>query len=169
MCCSWKRSEHQHVQRLTLALGAWDFDFGNYWLDKHVRLIIVGKPVARRRTSDVEIHFWGEKATDELPGPPYKIPLTLPASRTQVMVGHSMADAAPAAWASDSIDLGNQTPPTFAELHFHFQIPRAGNSTEEWVGRREQWRHSRIAENSRVWPPKQAIRPGWLLKENEVR
>jgi beta-lactamase regulating signal transducer with metallopeptidase domain/WD40 repeat protein len=46
---------------------------GRYSLDKNVRLIIVGKPVDGRRTSDVEIRFWGEKATGEPPGPPHKI------------------------------------------------------------------------------------------------
>jgi hypothetical protein len=46
---------------------------GRYTLDDHVRLIIVGKAVDGRRTSDAELRFWGEKATDDPPGPPYRI------------------------------------------------------------------------------------------------
>ncbi|HEV3025466.1 MAG TPA: hypothetical protein VGX76_23505, partial [Pirellulales bacterium] len=46
---------------------------GWYTLDDNVRLIIVGKPVAGRRTSDVEIRFWAADQKSEPPGPPYQI------------------------------------------------------------------------------------------------
>jgi hypothetical protein len=46
---------------------------GNYTLDENVRLIMAGKPVAGRRTSDVEIRFWAADPKAEPPGPPYKI------------------------------------------------------------------------------------------------
>ena len=38
-----------------------------------MRLIIVGRSVAGRRTSDVEIRFWAADPNAEPPGPPYKI------------------------------------------------------------------------------------------------
>lgn len=56
------------VKRPKVAIGP-----GSYTLDEHTRLIIVGRPIDGRRTSDVEIRFWAAAPNAEPPGKPYKI------------------------------------------------------------------------------------------------
>jgi Protein of unknown function (DUF1549) len=61
-------ADPQAANRPKVAVGP-----GSYTLDEHTRLIIVGRPVDGRRTSDVEIRFWAPEPNAQPPGKPYKI------------------------------------------------------------------------------------------------
>jgi beta-lactamase regulating signal transducer with metallopeptidase domain/biopolymer transport protein ExbD len=61
-------ADPQAANRPKVAIGP-----GRYTLDEHTRLIIVGRPVEGRRTSDVEIRFWAAEPNADPPGKPYKI------------------------------------------------------------------------------------------------